>query len=153
MTDTISPEKRSKNMRAIRSKGMKPEITVRRIVHRMGYRFRLHRKDLPGKPDMVFPGRHAVIFVHGCFWHQHPDPNCGDARLPKSNTGYWQPKLARNQARDADNIAALKAQGWRVLVIWECQIKDVSLLKQCLSNFLDSPRPSMKSYAAACTFS
>lgn len=123
-------------MRAIRSKDMKPEMAVRRLVHRMGYRFRLHRKELPGKPDMVFTSRQAAIFVHGCFWHQHPDPNCKDARRPKSNADYWQPKLTRNQARDVDHETALAAQGWRVLVIWECELKDIDKLKQKISTFL-----------------
>ena len=117
---------------------MKPEIIVRRSAHALGYRYRLHRKDLPGKPDMVFPGRRAVIFIHGCFWHQHLDPNCKDARHPKSNIDYWQPKLLRNQTRDAEHEAALHAQGWRVLVIWECQTKDEAALKNLLSSFLDS---------------
>lgn len=126
-------------MRAIRSKDMKPEIAVRRLAHSMGYRFRLHRKDLPGKPDMVFPSRRAVIFIHGCFWHQHPAPACKDARAPKSNTGYWQPKLARNQTRDAEHETALHSQGWRVLVIWECQTKDDAAVKQALLAFLGAP--------------
>jgi DNA mismatch endonuclease (patch repair protein) len=138
--DKISVAERSVNMRAIRSKGMKPEIAVRRLAHSMGYRFRLHRKDLPGKPDMVFPSRRAVIFVHGCFWHQHPDPYCKDARLPKSNKDYWWPKLSRNQTRDAEHEAALKTQGWRVLVIWECQTMDEAALKNLLKSFLD-PQP------------
>jgi DNA mismatch endonuclease (patch repair protein) len=124
-------------MRAIRSKNMKPEITVRQIIHRLGYRFRLHRKDLPGKPDIVFLSRRAVIFVHGCFWHQHQDTNCKDARKPKSNTNYWYPKLARNQARDAEHEVTLKAQGWRILIIWECQTKDKRTLEQRLISFLD----------------
>ena len=128
-------------MRAIRSKGMKPEIIVRRLAHSLGYRFRLHRKDLPGKPDMVFPGRRAVIFVHGCFWHQHPLKDCKDARMPKSNTDYWIPKLLRNQIRDSEHTAALKAQGWRVLVIWECQTKDENGLKNLLLSFLNSSPP------------
>ncbi|MCL4502889.1 MAG: very short patch repair endonuclease [Deltaproteobacteria bacterium] len=125
-------------MRAIRSKGMKPEIIVRRLAHSLGYRFRLHRKDLPGKPDMVFPGRRAVIFIHGCFWHQHPVPDCKDSRLPKSNIAYWEPKLLRNQIRDAKHIAALMTLGWRILVIWECQTKDETMLKNLLISFLDS---------------
>ncbi len=127
-------------MRAIRSKDMKPEMAVRRLAHRMGYRFRLHRKDLPGKPDMVFPVHRSVIFIHGCFWHQHPDRSCKDARPPKSNTDYWLPKLARNRARDAENVAALLAEGWRVLTIWECQIRDEAALKQLLRAFLKSKR-------------
>ncbi|WP_279355663.1 very short patch repair endonuclease [Fundidesulfovibrio agrisoli] len=140
MTDKISMEARSANMRAIHSKNMKPEMIVRKLVHRLGYRFRLHRKDLPGKPDLVFPGRHTVIFVHGCFWHQHPNPVCKDARPPKSNTEYWNSKLARNQDRDAKNIASLAAQGWRVLVIWECQTKDEMFLARTLVSFLGQPR-------------
>jgi DNA mismatch endonuclease (patch repair protein) len=123
-------------MRAIRSKGMKPESIIRRLAHALGYRFRLHRKDLPGKPDIVFPGRRAVVFIHGCFWHQHPDPSCKDSRLPKSNIDYWGPKLQRNKARDAENEAALLTLGWRVLIIWECQIKEEAALKECLSQFL-----------------
>lgn len=126
-------------MRAIRSKDTKPEMAVRRLAHAMGYRFRLHREDLPGKPDMVFPSRHAVIFVHGCFWHLHPDPDCKGARRPKSNTDYWHPKLTRNQTRDAEHEAALLAEGWRVLVIWECQTKDETALKQRLLAFLGPP--------------
>jgi len=136
LTDKISPERRSANMRAIRSKGMKPESIIRRLAHALGYRFRLHRKDLPGKPDIVFPGRRAVVFIHGCFWHQHPDPSCKDSRLPKSNIDYWGPKLQRNKARDAENEAALLTLGWRVLIIWECQIKEEAALKECLSQFL-----------------
>lgn len=135
--DRITKEARSANMRAIRSKDMKPEITVRKIAHSMGYRFRLHRKDLPGKPDMVFPRRRAVIFVHGCFWHQHPDTECKHAHQPKSNTEYWSHKLARNQSRDAQHEAALLKQGWRVLIIWECQTKDEAMLRAQLKEFLD----------------
>jgi DNA mismatch endonuclease (patch repair protein) len=123
-------------MRAIRSKGMKPEMAVRSLVHSMGYRFRLHRKELPGKPDMVFLSRLAAIFVHGCFWHQHREPKCKDARQPKSNVDYWQPKLASNQARDVENESALAAQGWRVLVIWECELKDIDMLKKKIFTFL-----------------
>lgn len=135
--DKISKETRSANMRAIRSKDMKPELTVRRLTHAMGYRYRLHRKDLLGKPDMVFPSRRAVIFVHGCFWHQHPDPACKVARQPKSNIDYWQPKLERNKTRDAKNESALLVQGWRVLVIWECQTKDTEALMKAITAFLD----------------
>ena len=123
-------------MAAIRSKGMKPERIVRSLVHRMGYRYRLHRKGLPGKPDLVFGPRRKVIFVHGCFWHQHDDPACKIARKPKSNQGYWDEKLARNVARDKRNQAGLEAQGWSVLIIWECETKDVEALKGILQRFL-----------------
>ena len=123
-------------MRAIRGKDMKPELAVRSIAHRMGYRFRLHRKDLPGKPDLTFPSRKAVIFVHGCFWHQHPDASCLDARPPKTNTVYWNAKLERNQARDARNEELLLALGWRILTIWECQTKNADFVRQQLSEFL-----------------
>src|SRR5450631_804879 len=112
MTDKLTPERRSENMRRIKSKGMKPEMAVRRLVHRLGYRYRLHRKDLPGKPDLVFGPKRKVLFVHGCFWHGHELEGCADARRPKSNTGYWNPKLKSNKMRDASNVASLKAAGW-----------------------------------------
>lgn len=137
MTDKISTSERSWNMSVIRSTGMKPEMLVRSLVHRMGYRHRLHAKDLPGKPDLVFRPRKKVIFVHGCFWHQHAKEDCQDGRQPKSNTGYWAPKLARNVERDASNVAALKAAGWRVLVLWECDVlKGGSRLQERIRKFL-----------------
>lgn len=123
-------------MRAIRSKGMKPEMAVRRLVHGMGYRYRLHRKDLPNKPDLVFSSRKKVIFVHGCFWHLHDDPGCEIAHRPKSNKSYWLPKLKRNQKRDRAARAALGAMGWKVLVIWECQLKNEKWLHRTLKKFL-----------------
>lgn len=109
-------------MAAIKSAGMKPEMMVRSMVHRMGYRYRLHAKDLPGKPDLVFRSRKKAIFVHGCFWHQHQDPACPDGRAPKSNLSYWAPKLARNVTRDARNLESLTAMGWKTLVLWECEV-------------------------------
>jgi DNA mismatch endonuclease (patch repair protein) len=123
MADRLDAEQRSANMRAIRSKGMKPEMIVRQLVHSMGYRYRLHRKDLPGKPDLVFGPRRKVIFVHGCFWHQHGDPACKLAHAPKSRLDYWQPKLSRNQERDAAHQAELESRGWKVLTIWECETR------------------------------
>lgn len=124
-------------MRRIKSKGMKPELAVRSLVHRMGYRFRLHVKDLPGKPDLVFRPRRKAIFVHGCFWHGH---TCSEgARRPKSNAGYWSPKIDRNQARDEAHLAALAALGWSTLVIWECQLRDPALGKKLVA-FLDGDR-------------
>jgi DNA mismatch endonuclease (patch repair protein) len=108
-------------MALVRGKNTKPEIAVRRLVHALGYRFRLHRRDLPGAPDLVFPGRRKVIFVHGCFWHQHDDPSCWRSRLPKTRQEFWVPKLAGNAARDRRNLAALGAAGWKTMVVWECQ--------------------------------
>lgn len=107
---------------------------VRSLVHRMGYRFRLHAKDLPGKPDLVFRPRRKIILVHGCFWHGHE--RCVDGRTPKSNLGYWGPKLARNRQRDADVLAALRAAGWKVLTIWECETADEAKLKRRVRSFL-----------------
>ena len=121
-------------MRRVRAKDTQPEITVRRLAHRLGYRFRLHRRDLPGSPDLVFPGRRAVIFVHGCFWHQH-DCRRG-ARRPSSNASYWHPKLERNVERDAVAQERLNGMGWRVMVIWECETRDLDQLGRCLSLFL-----------------
>ena len=103
--DTLSKAQRSERMSRVRGKDTKPELLVRRLVHGMGYRYRLHRRDLPGTPDLVFPGRRKVIFVHGCFWHRHPDPACKLARLPKSRTDFWLPKLEGNRARDIENAA------------------------------------------------
>jgi len=120
-------------MRAIRSKDMAPELAVRRLVHRLGYRFRLHRKDLPGKPDLTFAARRKVIFVHGCFWHCH---NCKEAHVPKSNPDYWVPKLQRNRARDAKNTETLKEQGWQSLVIWECETRKDDNLEKRITAFL-----------------
>ncbi|GAB4227728.1 MAG: very short patch repair endonuclease [Methyloligellaceae bacterium] len=136
MADKLSRERRSANMARIRSKDMKPEMAVRRMVHAMGFRYRLHRRDLPGKPDLVFPARRKIIFVHGCFWHQHPDPACRDARPPRSNTAYWGPKLARNVERDAEHQRALEAAGWQVLVVWECELKQSAELAERLRAFL-----------------
>ena len=121
-------------MRAIRSTGMKPEMLVRQLTYSLGYRYRLHRKELPGKPDLVFGPRSKVIFVHGCFWHQHV--RCIDGKMPKSNLGYWQTKLTRNVARDAEHLTSLKALGWKSLVIWECETKDLSRLTKKIRRFL-----------------
>ena len=136
--DKIPPERRSENMRRIKSGDTSPEMLVRRTVHGMGYRFRLHGRNLPGKPDLVFAGRRKVIFVNGCFWHCHEDPECKIARLPKSNRDYWLPKLERNKHRDAENIKALKEDAWEVLTVWECETVDREFLKSTLTEFLDS---------------
>ena len=127
-------EQRSRIMRAVRGRDTTAEITVRRLVHRMGYRFRLHRSDLPGKPDLVFPGLHKVVFVNGCFWHGH---SCArGARAPKANAEYWRAKIARNSLRDAANIAALNASGWRTEVVWECELKELARIERQLAAFL-----------------
>lgn len=123
-------------MRAIRSKGMKPEMAVRKLLHALGFRYRLHVKELPGKPDIVFRKRRKCIFVHGCYWHQHPDPACADARLPKSNLDYWLPKLERNVARDAGQLASLEEAGWKVLVLWECETRNAARLEAKLLHFM-----------------
>lgn len=138
MTDKLSPERRSRNMAAIKGKDTKPELFVRRLVHSLGYRYRLHRKDLPGKPDLVFGPRQKVIFVHGCFWHGCECPGCLDARRPKSNTGYWNPKIEGNKARDQKHQQALEGLGWQVLVIWDCEIKNQPALRRRLVDFLES---------------
>lgn len=138
--DRLTCLERSLNMSAIRSQGMKPEIVVRRLVHAMGYRFRLHEKGLPGKPDLVFPSRRAVIFVHGCFWHQHRAAGCKIVRMPKSNLRYWRPKLMANQKRDVHNLARLRSRGWRVLVVWECATTGEIKLAKRLRKFLGSAR-------------
>ena len=137
MADTLTPEQRSERMSRIRSKDTKPELRVRRLAHAMGYRYRLHRKDLPGKPDLVFPRRRKVILVHGCFWHRHPDPNCKLARLPKSRLDFWVPKLEANRERDERNLKLLVENGWEPLVIWECQTRDLGELEHRIGAFLE----------------
>lgn len=129
------PEVRSRTMRAVRSRDTGPEMVVRRLAHGMGYRYRLHRKDLPGAPDLAFPSRRKAVFVHGCFWHWHDCPR-GD-RMPKSNRDYWMRKLSRNRARDAEHRERLRGMGWGVLTIWECQIGDRDALRARLRAFLD----------------
>jgi DNA mismatch endonuclease, patch repair protein len=120
-TDVFSPEKRSSIMRAVKSKDTKPEIAVRKALFALGYRYRLNVKNLPGKPDLVFTKHRTVIFVHGCFWHGH---SCKRGRrVPKTNTAYWTNKIAGNKVRDKKNTAALQALGWRVIRIWECEVK------------------------------
>lgn len=133
--DRLTPARRSANMRAIRSKGTKPELVVRRLLHSLGYRYRVHRKDLPGKPDLAFIGRRKAVFVHGCFWHQHA--GCREGRRPGSNQSYWEPKLARNVERDRMANEALEEQGWDVLTIWECEIADPVELRARLVQFME----------------
>lgn len=127
-------ELRSRTMRAVRSKDMKPELIVRRLAHSLGFRFRLHKKDLPGSPDLVFSGRRKAIFVHGCFWHGH---QCARGnRQPKTNAQYWAAKVERNRVRDAHALDSLHLAGWSALVLWECDLKDPVALAQVLQTFL-----------------
>ena len=121
-------------MGRVGARDTKPEMRVRKLVHRLGYRFRLHRRDLPGTPDLVFPGRRKVIFVHGCFWHQH---RCPRGSQPASNTEFWETKLRKNVERDRKNIAELAAAGWSVLVVWECETKSPASLAKRIISFLE----------------
>ena len=136
--DKLSKSERSKLMGRVRHKDTKPEMYIRRLVYSMGYRYRLHRSDLPGKPDLVFPGRRKIIFVHGCFWHMHPDEKCKLAKLPKPRLEFWIPKLRGNRERDIRNIKILYEKGWDCLEVWECQIKkkDKSNLEFRIRGFL-----------------
>ena len=121
-------------MQAVRSKDTGPEQKIRRLLHGLGYRYRLHRRDLPGKPDLVFPSRKKAIFVHGCFWHAH---GCRYGRPPKSRLEYWLPKLEKNKARDADKLSRLEELGWRVLIVWQCEMEDIGALADSLHCFLE----------------
>lgn len=132
--DNLTPAQRRHTMSQVRSRDTKPEAKLRSLIHRLGYRYRLHVTELPGKPDLVFPGRKKVIFVHGCFWHGHT--GCKAAKTPKSNLGYWSTKLGRNKARDEANIEKLKAMGWTPLVVWECELRDEDSIKKRVVDFL-----------------
>jgi DNA mismatch endonuclease (patch repair protein) len=134
MTDVFSKEKRSWVMSRVRGKGTSPEIKVRSLTHRLGYRFRLHRKELPGKPDLVFPSRKKVIFVHGCFWHGHDCPR--GKRIPKANSRYWIEKMRKNIERDAKNQVELQSLGWNVLVVWECEMKNLDKVACKINEYL-----------------
>lgn len=123
-------------MSLVRHRDTKPEMLVRRIVHHLGYRYRLHDKRLPGSPDLVFRGRRKAIFVHGCFWHRHPDPDCKLTRLPKSRLDFWVPKLEGNRRRDLRFQSELEAMGWRFLVVWECELRHMEQLENKLLTFL-----------------
>ena len=133
--DRLTAAARSENMRRIKSKDSTPEITVRRLVHGLGYRYRLHDHQLPGRPDLVFPKRRKIVFVHGCFWHSHN--RCKLAHVPASRQEYWRPKLERNKHRDVAHRRALEALGWDTLVIWECEVKRTETLAHRLQDFLE----------------
>lgn len=134
MTDVYSPEKRSAVMRRVKGKDTTPELKVRKALTALGARYRLHRKDLPGSPDIVLPGRRLALFVHGCFWHGH---DCArGSRVPKANRDYWLGKVGRNRARDAASREALAALGWRVETLWECDLKDAEALRVRLETLL-----------------
>ena len=139
LADIVDNQRRSELMAGIRGSDTAPELAVRRIAHRLGLRFRLHRKDLPGRPDLVFPKHRLVVFVHGCFWHQHSE--CRYSHIPKSRIEYWTEKFARNIARDRQNEDALRFSGWRVLTIWECEVKDEKAVEQRLISEVQSIDP------------
>lgn len=140
---TDVPEKRRANMQAVRGKHTKPEIRVRQLLHKAGYRFRLHVKDLPGRPDLAFPGRRKIIEIRGCFWHRHPDPNCRNAVAPQTRPEWWKEKLDANVARDQRNLNALTDLGWDTMVVWECETGNPDLLGR-LQTFLGRPGPAAK---------
>lgn len=134
--DSRTPEKRSEIMSAVRTRDTGPELFVRKLLFAQGYRYRLHRKGSPGRPDIVFPGRSKAVFVHGCFWHGH---RCSKGRLPKSHLRYWRPKMSENKKRDARNLAQLKRIGWHTLVVWQCELGNDKMLMRKLKAFLGRP--------------
>jgi DNA mismatch endonuclease (patch repair protein) len=138
VVDSLSPKERSEIMARVRSKDTRPEMRVRKLAFALGYRYRLHDRKLPGCPDLVFGPRRKVIFVHGCFWHRHA--KCALARLPKSRLDFWIPKLEGNKLRDQRNRRALARRGWKVLTIWECQLRDWERLNDKIRRFLDAKR-------------
>ncbi len=133
--DTRTPEQRRRIMKAVKSKNTSPEVLVRKILHGLGYRFRLHRKDLPGNPDIVLPSRKKAIFVHGCFWHLH---DCPKGRPPKSRQEYWLPKLEKNAERDRIKEEQIRKAGWKVLVVWQCELKDIASATKRLQDFVEN---------------
>lgn len=138
MVDRLSPDARSRNMARIAGKNTSPEMAARVLLHRMGYRYRLHVRGLPGSPDIAFTRRRKAIFIHGCFWHRHD--GCRYANRPKTRTEYWDRKFDRNVARDARNLAALRGEGWAALVVWECETKAPERLGSRLCDFLGPTR-------------
>lgn len=142
--DVFSREKRSQIMSRVSGKNTKPELIVRSLLHNMGYRFRLHRSDLPGKPDITLPKYKKIIFVHGCFWHGHKD--CRRSKRPATNKKFWHEKLNKNIERDKVNIRIFKELGWDVLVVWTCEVTDINQLKNKLLSFLEGKAKQKKSY-------
>jgi DNA mismatch endonuclease (patch repair protein) len=134
--DVLTPEQRQRCMASISGKNIKPELIVRKLLYSLGYRYRLHYSNLPGKPDLVYPDKRKVIFIHGCFWHRH-DCKKGNSR-PSKNSEFWQKKLADNASRDNRNISELKKLGWEILVFWECQIKDLQAISINLHSYLQA---------------
>ena len=134
--DNLTRKERSATMARVRSRNTKPELTVRRLIRGLGYRYRLHQAGLPGKPDVVFSKARKAIFVHGCFWHGHSCP--AGTNRPRSNLSYWRPKLSRNRQRDSANLSALRKLGWKTLVIWECQIGNSEGLRSRIGRFLEA---------------
>ena len=134
MVDTVSPDIRSRIMAQVKSKDTKPEMTVRRLLHGLGYRYRLHRRDLPGRPDLVFPSRRRIVFVNGCFWHRHS--SCSRATVPVTNREFWSEKFERNRDRDRRNYVLLADRGWEVMIVWECELRDLPKLAGSLISFL-----------------
>ena len=134
MADHVDPETRSRIMQAVHSKDTKPELAVRRMVHSMGFRYRLHVNNLPGKPDLVFPSRGKIVFVHGCFWHRHR--GCRFTTSPKTRAEYWEDKFCANVARDRSTVKTLKKMGWAVMTVWQCQLKNPVRLAGRLNEFL-----------------
>ncbi len=146
-TDVFTAEQRSAVMARVKGRDTRPELALRRLLHRAGYRYRLHLKDVPGRPDLAFPRRRAAVFVHGCFWHGH---DCArGARAPKANAAYWSAKIGRNRARDAVVQAALESQGWRALVVWECELKQPRAVLERLAEALGPPRQATAAPAGA----
>ena len=135
--DSVSSSLRSEIMSRIRSSDTRPEMQIRRLLHRLGYRYALHRRDLPGVPDLVFPSRKKIVFIQGCFWHQHK--GCIDGRIPKSRVSYWKPKLLRNVERDRLNISKLRRSGWGVMLAWECEAANPETVRKRLTRFLGKP--------------
>ena len=138
MADVFPKPKRSEIMSHIGQKNTRPEILVRKMLHKLGYRFRLHRKDLPGTPDIVLPRYKSVVFVHGCFWHGHDD--CSRATLPETNKEFWEKKVRKNRERDQLALKELQESGWQYLVVWQCQLRDQATLESTLKQFLSHKR-------------